>query len=462
MHYLLLFFISFLFLLSSNVIAQRPIPNHRQLAWQEAELGAVFHYDLHVFDNERISWDTRITPIKDYQIFYPKYLDTDQWIAAIKEAGFTFALLTVTHETGFALYQSDVNPYCMKALKFRDGKGDIVREFVNSCRKFGIKPGVYIDVRWNVFYGVHNFKIQGEGNFRDNRQSWYNHMIEGMVKEICTNYGELFQIWFDGGAGDPEDGAPNVLPIVQELQPNCLFYHNKQLAEARWGGSESGIVGYPCWSSYPECYSWVGSTPEENLKWHKHGDPEGKYWVPAMADAPLRGYNGRHEWFWEPGDEAHIFPLDSLMRMYYTSVGRNATLIIGLTPDPDGLLPAPDVKRIKEWGDEISRRFSSPIKVTSGKGETLTINLNSKQKVNHVIIQENIRNGEIVRKYRVEGLVNGNWKLLCKGESIGNKRIEKFDVVICTKLRLIVEKSTDTPDFKAFSVFYVEPRSNEK
>ena len=147
-----------------------PVPNHKQLAWQEAEMGAVFHYDLHVFDGIKYGQGgNRIDPIMDYQIFNPKKLDTDQWVKAAKDAGFTFAILTATHETGFALYQSDVNPYCMKALKFQNGKGDVVRDFVNSCRKYGIKPGIYLGIRWNSFFGIHDFKVNGEGSFKANR-----------------------------------------------------------------------------------------------------------------------------------------------------------------------------------------------------------------------------------------------------------------------------------------------------
>ena len=100
-----------------------PVPNQRQIAWQEAELGAVFHYDLHVFDGKKYGQSgNRISPMPDYQIFNPEKLDTDQWIKSIKDAGFNFALLTATHETGFALFQSEVNPYSMKALNFQDGK----------------------------------------------------------------------------------------------------------------------------------------------------------------------------------------------------------------------------------------------------------------------------------------------------------------------------------------------------
>ena len=132
-----------------------PLPTKTQIAWQDAELTALFSYDLHVFDGERYNQPkNRITPIKDQNIFNPSQLNTDQWISSFAAAGGKVALLTATHETGFALYQSDVNPYCMKALKFQDGKGDIVRDFVASCRKYNIKPGIYIGTRWNSFYGA--------------------------------------------------------------------------------------------------------------------------------------------------------------------------------------------------------------------------------------------------------------------------------------------------------------------
>lgn len=432
-----------------------PLPNARQLAWQEAEMGAIFHYDLHVFDGIKYGQEgNRIDPVKDYQIFNPEKLDTDQWIKAAKDAGFKFAILTATHETGFALYQSDVNPYSMKALKFQDGNGDLVRDFVNSCRKYGIKPGIYLGIRWNSFFGVHNFQVNGEGDFRDNRQKYYNNMIEGMVKEICTKYGELFEIWFDGGADHPDNGVPDVLPIVQQYQPNCLFYHNSQLAEARWGGSESGTVPYPCWATYPSYYSHASNTPSEQMHLLKHGDPNGKYWMPAMSDAPLRGYNGRHEWFWEPGDDEHIFPLENLMDMYVGSVGRNSTLIMGLTPDPDGLLPEPDVKRLKEWGDEIKRRYGIPKLVkTLHAVETLHATSILPQTIHTIILQEDIKFGERVRKYQVEAKIGRKWKVIAEGSCIGHKRIQQIDPVTCSDIRIKILDSVGEAKIKSLSAF---------
>lgn len=454
----------FLFLLACTVARsqtenQPAVPSPHQMKWHNAEIGVVFHYDLHVFDNEKYSQaKNRIRPVEDYNIFNPTQLDTDQWAEAAKAAGAKFAVLTVTHETGFALYQSDVNPYCLKAVKWRDGKGDIVANFVNSCRKSGIMPGLYVGIRWNSLYGIHNFKAEGSGEFAANRQRWYKDLCEKMVTELCTRYGDLFMIWFDGGADDPKGDGPDVLPIVTRYQPECLFYHNVERADFRWGGSETGTVGYPCWSSFTHPYSHSNQT--DNIKAYnellKHGDKDGKHWVPAMADAPLRGANGRHEWFWEPGDEHAVYPLNALMDMYYNSVGRNATLMIGVTPNPDGLIPEPDVQRLKEWGNEISRRFSSPIATTSGQKKSLTLTLNKKQPVNHCIIQENIVSGERIRQYKVEAKVNGKWAEVCKGESVGHKRIEKFEPVEASALRLTIQQATDTPDISNFSIYNIK------
>lgn len=437
-----------------------PVPKPRQLKWHEAEMGAVFHYDLHVFDGMRYGQgNNRINPIEDYNIFNPTHLNTDQWVQAAKAAGCKFAVLTATHETGFGLWQSDVNPYCLKALKWRDGKGDIVRDFVNSCRKYGLQPGIYVGIRWNSLLGIHNFKAEGEGGFARNRQAWYKRLCEKMVTELCSRYGDLYMIWFDGGADDPRGDGPNVEPIVNKYQPDCLFYHNTDRADFRWGGSESGTVGYPCWSTFPvPCshYKSIESNASQ-LELLKHGDKDGKFWVPAMADTPLRGANGRHEWFWESGDENNIYPLDTLMDMYEKSVGRNATLIVGLTPDTAGLIPKGDVQRLKEWGEEINRRFSVPLARTEGQKKSLLLNFGKKQQVNYYSIQENIKDGERIRRYKVEAKVNGKWQTVSTGESVGHKRIAKFNPVEATAMRLIVGDAIASPEIINFSAFNIIP-----
>ncbi len=455
------FFIILFITQALSVYAQKEAvtkPSFHQIKWHNAELGVIFHYDLHVFDGLIYGQgNNRLQPINDFNIFNPTKLNTDQWVLAAKDAGASFAILTATHETGFAIYQSDVNPYCLKAVNWENGKGDIIRDFVNSCRKYGIKPGIYVGIRWNSLLGVHNFKVQGTGEFATQRQQWYKQFCEKMVEELCTRYGDLFMIWFDGGADDPRGDGPDVLPIITKYQPDCLFYHNVDRADLRWGGSESGTVGYPCWSTFPYPFSHGNKTDrqEEHTNLLKHGDKNGKYWVPAMADVTLRGMNGRHEWFWEPGDENAIYPVDSLMHMYYKSVGQNATLIVGLTPDTMGLLPVGDVNRLKEWGNEIKRRFDNPLATTSGNKNILKIKLDNPSSVNHCIIQEDIAQGEHIRHYKIEAFINNQWQLVCDGESVGHKRIHEFPVVETSEMRLTITEQVATPIIKNFSIYHV-------
>ncbi len=172
-------------------------------------------------------------------------------------------------------------------------------------------------------------------------------------------------VWFDGGAHGPEQGGPDVLSAFEKHQPNCLFYHNLQRADMRWGGSESGTVPYPSWDTFPYVSTGAGESAKKqiaanNFALLKTGDPEGNYYMPAMSDAPLRGYGG-HDWFWEPDREQPIDPLDKIVEMYYNSVGHNTSLILGVTPNSDGLMPESDVERLQEFEDEIKRRFASPI-----------------------------------------------------------------------------------------------------
>lgn len=435
-----------------------PVPSVAQLNWQNAEIAAVFHYDLHVFDGVRYSQPhNRITPIADMNIFNPQYLDTDQWIRSVKAMGAKIAIITATHETGFAMYQSDANPYCLKALKWRDGKGDIVRDFVNSCRKYGILPGIYIGIRWNSFLGVHDFMMPNDGSeFQKNRQKFYNRMCERMTEELMSRYGELAVVWYDGGGHGPELGGPDILPIVERYQKNIIFYHNSQRADMRWGGSETGMVPYPCWGTYPFPYSHSKNQDiifKDDNRLLKNGDPDGGYYMPAMSDVPLRGYNGRHEWFWEPDDESHIQPLNKLIEMYYNSVGHNSTLIIGVTPDPRGLLPAADSIRMKQFGDEIKRRFAQPIAEVRGCGKRLEMNLNRPYHIDAIVLCEDISKGERVRQYKVDGKVNGKWKMLTIGSCIGHKKIDTVVTDKVSALRLRVEKAVDVPHISRFAVY---------
>ncbi len=453
-----IFFLFCAFGYSQILQNNKPVPTAQQLAWQQAELGVLISYDLTVFHSKPYDQaKNRITPFQNLNIFNPDSLDTDQWIRSAKSFGAKFAVLTVTHETGFALYQSDVNPYCMKAIRFKDGKGDIVQEFVNSCRKYGVEPGLYVGIRWNSFFGVYDFKVQGEGEFAARRQAFYKNMCEEMVRELCTRYGPLFMIWFDGGADDPSKSGPDVLPIVQKYQPQCLFYHNSQKADFRWGGSESGTVPYPCWATFPFPYSHSARQDtifKNNFQLLKYGSPDGKYWMPAMSDAPLRGENGGHDWFWNPNEDHHVSSLSTLMKMYYQSVGHNSTLILGLTPDNRGLIPNADVVRLQEFGDSILNKFKQPLANWSPGQKDFQLQIPKRKKYSAIVLQEKIEHGERVRSFVLEEMKNGTWQKVYQGTCIGHKYIHLLEKPSeTTKLRLRILESDGEVLLRSFSVY---------
>jgi alpha-L-fucosidase len=436
-------------------IGQVPIPTPSQLAWVDAEIGVLISYDLHVFDGKRYDQPkNRITPIADYNIFNPEKLDTDQWILASKNAGATFAILTVTHETGFALYQSDFNPYCLKALKWKDGKGDIMRDFIASCKKYEVKPAIYIGIRWNSYMGIHDFYVDGKAPISKNRQTYYNTYCENITRELTSKYGDFFFIWFDGGAHGPEQGGADLLPIITANQPDAIFYHNLQRADVRWGGSESGTVPYPCWSTF-DYPSWFQHSDAKNdFKAIKYGQENGAYFMPAMADAPLRGYKGKHEWFWEPGDEGNIFPVSRLMDMYEKSIGRNANLIIGLTPDADGLIPQPDTDTLKAFGELLKATYGKALFSFSSDKKEIELPLPNGVKFDKIVIAEDLKAGQRVRAFSVQVKQKGKWVTIAEGTSIGNKFIKKLDTPISgQRIRLLIPRSVNGHFIKELSLY---------
>jgi len=302
--------------------------------------------------------------------------------------------------------------------------------------------------------GIHDFKVQGDSEFSKNRQLYYNKMCEGMVKELCSKYGNWDIIWFDGGAHGPAQGGPDVLSIVEKYQPNCLFYHNLQRADMRWGGSESGKVPYPCWGTfdYPAWFDKRGDA--EDFKPIKYGHSDGKYYIPATADAPLRGYKGRHEWFWEPNDEAHIFPVKNLVDMYENSVGHNASLILGPTPNAEGLMPQADADTPKKFGKVISNRFNHSIAETKGEARELEIQVPDGKLFSDVVIAENIERGEKIREFSVQIYKNEQWENLLSGTCVGHKFIAHLsEPTSCKKIKLTILKSVGRASLKQFAVF---------
>lgn len=423
-------------------------PTRVQREWHDMEVGMFFHIDIPIYKQ---GWDFRSwRDLPDPELFQPCDLDTDQWMEAAKAIDAKYAIFVAKHGSGFLQWQSDLYPYGVKQSSWRGGKGDIVADFVASCHKHGIKPGLYATVSANSYVEVDNPGLvnQGKGG-DDEKQREYNRFCENMVRELWSRYGNLFEIWFDGGAIPVDHGGPDLLPILQELQPNAVVFQGPPGTQhmIRWVGNERGIAPYPYWST-----SDTGTAEDGRTEKSFHGSPDADFWVPGECDVPIRN----HEWFWKLDEEHKIYSLDELMEMYYCSVGRNCNLLLNANPGPDGLVPKADFKRYEEFGREIRRCFSSPIASTEGVGSMLELDLKHAQTINHVEIMEDITHGERVLKYVVESLAeDGIWQVLCSGECIGHKRIQQFDTVKTTSIRLRITSEKATPYIRRLAGYFI-------
>jgi len=429
-----------------------PLPTPAQQRWQDYEVGIVYHFDIPVYHPRGWTWEPAYRETLDPQLYNPVRLDTDQWLEAARAAGAKYAIFTATHMGGFRQWQSEAYPYGCRQTGWRSGKGDVVADFVESCRRCGIAPGLYVSVRFNAHCGVANTLLNhGEGGDPD-QQREYLRRCEQMVHELCSRYGELAEFWFDGGVLTPQAGGPDVLPIFERHQPDSVFYHSPQRADHRWAGSESGTAGDPCWATLPDVPSqYRAHQPQANwLELLRHGDPDGRAWVPAMADTPIRD----HEWFWRPGEDDKVFAPDDPVRMYCESVGRNSNLVIGATPDRDGLIPAADMTVLAEFGRQVRQRLAAPLAETSGCGHIHDLRLPRPGPVDAIVIMEDIARGERVRRFEVSGQLPGNqWQILAHGTSIGHKRICQVNVPEVAAIRLTVTDSVGAPQIRRLAAF---------
>ena len=424
-------------------------PTRAQQEWHDMEVGMFFHIDLPIYKS---GWNFRSwQDLPDPDLYQPHNLDTDQWMEAAAAIGAKYAVFVAKHGSGFLQWQSDLYPYGVRQSSWRGGKGDVVANFVGSCHKYGIKPGLYATVAANAYLGVDNPGLVNEGRGGDDeKQREYNRFCEKMARELWSRYGELFEIWFDGGAIPADRGGPDLIPILQELQPNAVVFQGPPSTPnmIRWVGNERGIAPYPCWSTTD-----AGTAEDGKTEKTFHGSANAKLWMPGECDVPIRN----HEWFWTPDEEHKIYSLDELMEMYYCSVGRNCNLLLNANPGPDGLVPEADFNRYAEFGKEIHRRFSSDIASTDGEGVVVDLDLKCSQTVNHVIIMEDIAHGERILEYMVEYLAeDGTWRTLCSGECVGHKRIQKCDTVTTELIRLRATKTKAVPHVRRLAALFVE------
>jgi len=427
------------------------LPTSEQQIWADAEIGVLIHYDITLFATKPFDYQRKET-LPDLQNFNPSRLNTDQWIRAAKEAGAKYAVLVVKHGTGFTLWPSKVNPYHVGNTPWRNGKGDILSDFIRSCHKYGVAPGLYYNTNYNTYYGA------GYTPFKDSAaRNRYNRAVLAQLTELWTQYGKLFEIWFDGGVMADEKGgiASQVASLIKKNQPQAILFQGPVSSRnlVRWVGNERGRAPYPLWSTANASTSATGAFEIKDL----NGRPDGKIWCPGEADFPLRKDSGsRGGFMWNRNSEDLLLSVDELVESYCTSVGRNANMLLGMVVDTAGLCPAPDVERLKEFGEKIKKVFSNPLARCNGKGSEFTLDLTTRQKLNTIELMEDIAGGERVREYEVDAWLDGAWKQVCKGISVGHKRIQQFDTVTTNKLRLTIKVSHGIPVLKDFAAFYLK------
>lgn len=420
------------------------LPSKAQLNWADAEVGVLIHFDMPVFEpdyNFREDWNYQ----PDLAIFNPKQLNTDQWIKAAKDAGATYAVLVAKHCSGFSLWPTKAHPYSIKNTPWQNGKGDIVKDFIASCDKYDIKPGIYASTTANGYLKVDNPGKVVSGD--PDEQKKYNEIVQMQLTELWSQYGKLFEVWFDGGVLPPEKGGFDVLAMLKKYQPEALAFQGPYGFEnnIRWVGNENGVAPYPCWARADSVTSASGVIEIKGL----NGNPEGLFWCPGEADFPLRKNSSfQGGWFWHKNQDDMIRPLDELVDRYCKSVGRNTNMLLGIVIDTTGLVPEADVKRLKEFGNEIEKRFSNPLGSAKGSGKEFTVNFKTPESVNYVVIMEDISKGERVRNYELRGLQNNKWSVLSTGSCIGHKRIEAFNPEKFEAIRLTVIDSDGKPAIK--------------
>jgi alpha-L-fucosidase len=403
----------------------RPTPQQR--AWQDLELGMFIHMGPQTWQDSE-SDRMNVEP----SAMNPAKLDTDQWVRTAEAMGAKYIVFVAKHEGGFCWWQTETTDFGVRNSPWRGGKGDVLADLAASCRKRGIKLGVYLSPADRK----HRIGVGGRAEDAA-RQGEYERLFRQQLTEVLSRYGEMTEVWFDGSL------VFDVGDLLTRYAPNAVVFQGPQ-ASIRWVGNEDGVAPYPAWNAVV--------FPKAGKKWGDYtaadGDPNGNRWLPNECDARIRS-----TWFWRTDNASTLKSVDQLMDMYYKSVGHGAVLLLNQTPDRTGLIPDADARRAAEFGTEIKRRLGTPRAETLAMGAEVTLDVKGGGPIDHVVIMENIAVGEHVRSYVVEGMVNGAWRQLASGSAIGHKKIDRIEPVVVTRVRLRILESAATPEIKRFAVY---------
>jgi alpha-L-fucosidase len=397
--------------------ASLAVPSSAQVAWEDLEVGLFVHFAPNTWQDRE--YDDRSTPLSAID----PDIETDQWVAVAESLGARYVVLVAKHVGGFCLWQTETTAYGIRNTPWRDGRGDVMADLSASCARRGLGLGVYLSPRDDTLGAG-----QAGRCATPDAQARYDAIYRRQLTELLTGYGPIMELWFDGSTVVP------TRDLIRRYAPSAMVFQGPA-ATIRWVGNEDGFAPYPAWNAL------AASDAATGVATALHGDPDGDVWMPLEVDVSLR----RPNWFWSTTNVRNLLSLDDLLEVYYRSVGRGAQLLLNVSPDRTGHVPAPDAQRLAELGREIRRRFASPLVEAEGRGTTLTVRLPARRTVDHVVLAEDIGGGERVRAYRLDGLQGGAWTPLGDGTAIGHKRIQPVGPREVDAVRLTVTASAAEP-----------------
>ncbi len=426
--------------------AGRVVPTKRQLErLRETQFYAFIHFSPNTYTG--LEWGTGK---EDPAIFNPVELDCDSWVEAIKSAGMKGAVITAKHHDGFCLWQTETTEHSIKNSPYKNGKGDVVRELAEACKRGGIKFGFYLSP-WD-----RNASCYGTDE--------YNDFYRAQLTELLTNYGEVFHVWFDGACGEGPNGKKQVydfdsyIALVRKYQPNATIFKDDG-PDLRWCGNESGSARVSEWAVVPHelctfcekqtegalmdgslegifnCNCDIGNL--ENIMYSK-----GLVFCPSEIDMSIRP-----GWFYHPEEEPHS--LDRLFATYLRSVGANTTFNLNIPPMPSGKFDPRDVERLRELGEKIRSSFAVDLCENAAVSCTHTsptqseylVELGEEKEISYFELMEDISKGQRVASFRIACRIDGIWeKPLDNYTTIGSRKICPREVK-CDAFKLIITSS---------------------
>ena len=427
-----------------------PVPTDNQLRWQDMEMYAFIHYSLNTYTDQEWGFGNEAL-----ELFNPSDLDCRQWARVCKQAGMKGIIFTAKHHCGFCMWPSEYTEYSVKNTPWKNGKGDVVRELADACREEGLEFAVYLSP-W-------------DRNHPEYGRPAYVTYFRNQLRELLTNYGEIFEVWFDGAnGGDGWYGGanetrkidrttyyewPETYKMIRELQPKCLIWNDgSDRGDLRWVGTEAGNVGETNWSL-------LNKDGEVTWPMLHYGLENGDSWVPGETNTSIRP-----GWFYHETESEHVKSLSKLMDTYYKSVGRNSTLLLNFPIAPNGRIHPNDSLRgiaFKKMINEVFKTDLAKNAKVKTQGNVTLVEFQKPTPFNRFVAEEDIRQGQRVKKFTLEALVDGKWlplkDALVEGSdgltTIGHRRIICFPTVNATKLRFTVTDSKAKPIIKRTSVY---------